>query len=235
MQLSSNHILGKNFPEIQELLLARSNTPLYQKLSWHNKNVIEILQQKPLPKNFGRIEVTNRSIILSSETLNIKDEIAFILNPPVYAHPVQRLLSQKKDIEHTRELLSYVLPQRIQAGALADIAIGKMNPSQKKSELFSQQFASALKSALEWQFPDSQIPGWIIQIFRGIVRSIYDTTSWNNWKESLQNITLNESRKLSISDSSSHALISKELMERLILIFELFEENYIKTLWDKKV
>lgn len=50
----------------------------------------------------------------------MKDILDFILNPPIYS-PSEKLLFQKQDMEHTRELLSSTLPNMIQEGTRAYI------------------------------------------------------------------------------------------------------------------
>ncbi len=207
-----------NLLKVQELLDEKFNSVSYRWLPWFGNKVVGIFRnQKQLPIS-ATLVATPRSSLLSWEALSIKDSIDSILNQPIRSAK-ERLLHQIEDKKYLQELLSN-LSQKVSIGALADNNIRLSGESQKQTELFSRQFGNALKATLEWQFPGSQIPGAILQIYRGIVMSWLDPTKSTNWQQSLQEITIDTSNKID----------AWEFARRVNSIFEIFVENYVKTL-----
>ena len=58
-------------------------------------------------------------------------------------------------------------------------------------------------ASLDGQFPDSDIPESIIQIYRGLMMNYSDASQSNNWKQSLQDITIGETTRPTMFDFSS--------------------------------
>lgn len=107
--------------------------------------------------------------------------------------------------------------------------------------------------SLDSQFPDSDIPESIIQIYRGLMMNFSDKSQSNNWKQSLQDITIGETNQLTTIDFSSFhdamgneadslfefhfqpdRILTKALAERVSTIFEIFEENYNAVIANQK-
>ena len=219
-----NYILGEKILQATGFLDPKSDK-LIQWNSWYSARVVDIFRNKWTHSKSPVSVAISRVSPLSWEELNIKKDLDRILNFPIFNTPQQRLLKQKQNRDEMRKSLTYWLLQRIQAGALVDNNMKLSGQSQKSAESFIRYFGNALRATLDWQFPDSQISGFILQIYRSIIISWKDPTKSINWKQSLQEITIDGLDKYH----------TREFIQRMSSIFDIFIENYVKILWAQEI
>ena len=168
------------------------------------------------------------------------------------------MLRQKLDSERTQRIFTHILPQKMQTGAMVDASVIVHGNVQTESQLFYHKLDEALMDAIEMNTSDSRISESIMWIFRTIYslplegfEDIFQISNErekiNEWKQSLSCITMGESERYAVLQSRSvigesgfsrdeyanlsGKIISREFARRVSSIFELFVENYVKTLW----